>query len=327
VFEVYPEIVLADVSSREVERPVLTVGDGEVDKTIDVLRKQRTTFRAVDRAAQDGDRVVIDFTGRIDGEVFHGGHATDFPVVIGQGAMLPDFESQLRGAAAGAALSFDLNFPENYHGKDVAGKTARFEVVVKHIEEPQLPAVDADFARALGIRDGDVDRMRSEVTANLEREVKKRVQARLKDQVMNALLEAHPIEVPQALIEAESKQLANNARQDMQNRGIDAKQMPIDVAWFGEQASRRVKLGLVMAELVKAKGLQARPEQVRSLVQELAESYEDPAEVVRWYYSQPQQLAQAEALVIEDNVVNWMLESARTVDKQVAFDELMGTAA
>ncbi len=327
VFEVYPEIVLADVSSREVERPVLTVGVGEVDKTIDVLRKQRTTFRAVDRAAQDGDRVVIDFTGRIDGEVFHGGHATDFPVVIGQGAMLPDFESQLRGAAQGAGLSFDLNFPENYHGKDVAGKTARFEVAVKHVEEPQLPAVDADFARALGIRDGDVDRMRSEVTANLEREVKKRVQARLKDQVMNALLEAHPIEVPHALIEAESQQLANNARQDMQNRGIDAKQMPIDVAWFSEQASRRVKLGLVMAELVKAKGLQARPEQVRSLVQELAESYEDPAEVVRWYYSQPQQLAQAEALVIEDNVVNWMLENARTVDKQVAFDELMGTAA
>jgi trigger factor len=181
VFEVYPEIALADVSSREVERPVLTVGDAEVDKTIDVLRKQRIVFHAVERAAQDGDRVVIDFTGRIDGEVFHGGHATDFPVVIGQRAMLPDFESQLRGAAPGAALSFDLTFPENYHGKDVAGKAARFEVAVKRVEEPQLPAVDADFARALGIRDGDVDRMRSEVTANLEREVKKRVQARLKE--------------------------------------------------------------------------------------------------------------------------------------------------
>jgi trigger factor len=327
VFEIYPEVTLADVSGREIERPVLSVGEAEVAKTLDVLRKQRTTFHSVERAAQDGDRVVVDFTGRIGDEVFHGGHATDFPVVIGQGAMLPDFESRLRGAAAGATLSFDLTFPETYHARELAGKTARFEVAVKRVEEPRLPAVDADFARALGIRDGDVERMRAEVKSNLEREVKKRVQARLKDQVMNALLEANPIEVPRALVEAESQQLANNARQDMQNRGIDAKQMPMDVSWFGEQATRRVKLGLIMAELVKAKGLQARPEQVRSLVQEMAESYEDPPEVVRWYYSQPQQLAQAEALVIEDNVVKWMLGNARAVDKQVAFDELMGTAA
>jgi trigger factor len=327
VFEIYPEIALADVSSKEIERPTLAVGDAEVDKTIDVLRMQRTTFHAVERAAQDGDRALVDFTGRIGDEVFHGGHATDFPVVIGQGAMLPDFESQLRGAAPGAPLSFDLTFPETYHAKELAGKTARFEVAVKRVEEPRLPAVDADFARALGIKDGDVERMRAEVRANLEREVKKRVSARLKDQVMNALLDANPIDVPHALVEAEAQQLASNARQDMQNRGIDAKQMPIDVAWFGEQATRRVKLGLIMAELVKTKGLQARPEQVRKLVQEMAESYEDPAEVVRWYYSQPQQLAQAEALVIEDNVVSWMIENATTVDKEVAFDELMGTAA
>lgn len=327
VFEIYPEVALGEVSDRLIERPALTVGDAEVDKTIEVLRKQRTTFHQVERAAQDGDRVVIDFTGKIGDEVFHGGHATDFPVVIGQGTMLADFESQLRGAGAGAALAFDVTFPGDYHAQELADKKARFEVTVKRVEESRLPAVDADFARALGVKDGDVERMRSEVKANLEREVKKRVQARLKEQVMNALLEVNPIQVPRSLVEAESQQLANNARQDLQNRGIDAKQMPIDGTWFAEQAVRRVKLGLIMAELVKAKGLQARPEQVRSLVQELAESYEDPPEVVRWYYSQPQQLAQAEALVIEDNVVAWVLENARSTDKPIGFDELMGTAA
>jgi len=292
-----------------------------------VLRKQRVSFVVSERAAQEGDRVIIDFTGKIGEEVFSGGHATDFPVVLGQGTMLADFESQLRDAAPGATKSFDLTFPGDYHAQEMAGKTARFEVTVKRVEAAQLPELDADFARALGIADGDVVKMRSEVKANLEREVGKRIRARLKDQVMNTLLETTPIDVPRALVEAESQQLAQNARQDLQNRGVDAKNMPIDGKWFMESATRRVKLGLIMAELVKAKGLHAKPEQVRRQVQELAESYEDPSEVVRWYYSQPQQLSQAEALVIEDNVVNWALENARAIDKQIGFDDLMGTAA
>lgn len=327
VFEVYPDIALGDVTGRAIERPILTVGDAEVDKTIDVLRKQRTTFHETARAAREGDRVLIDFTGKIDGEVFNGGHASDYPVVIGQGAMLKDFEAQLVEAVAGTNKSFDMTFPADYHAKEVAGKPARFDISVKRVEEPRVPEADAAFARTLGVEDGDVARMRSEVRANLEREVRKRVQTRLKDQVMNLLLEVNPIEVPRSLVEAESQQLAANTRQDMQNRGIDVKQMPLENAWFAEQAQRRVKLGLIMAELVKAKGLQAKPEQVRTLVQELAESYEDPSEVVRWYYSQPQQLAQAEALVIEDNVVSWVIENAQTSDKEIAFDELMGTAA
>ena len=209
----------------------------------------------------------------------------------------------------------------------MAGKTARFEVTVKRVEAPQLPELNAEFARALGIADGDLAKMRSEVKANLEREVNKRIKARLKEQVMNTLLETTPIEVPRALLEAESRQLAENARQDLQNRGVDARVCQINGTWFTESATRRVKLGLIMAELVKKKGLDAKPEQVRRQVQELAESYEDPAEVVRWYYSQPQQLSQVEALVIEDNVVNWALENARVIDKQIGFDELMGAAA
>lgn len=327
VFEVYPEVALGDVAERSIERPVLTVGEAELDKTIEVLRKQRTSFAAVERPAQNGDRVFIDFTGRIGDEVFHGGHATDFPLVLGQGTMLADFESHLTGAAANDSRSFEVTFPQDYHAQELAGKTARFEVTVKRVEASHVPQVDADFAIALGVSDGDVEKMRSEVKANLEREVKKRINARLKQQVMNILLEVNPIEVPRALVEAEAQQLAHNAREDLHKRGVDAKNMPVDASWFREQATRRVKLGLIMAEMVKAKNLQPRPEQVRVVVQELAESYEDPAEVVRWYYSQPNQLAQAEALVIEDNVVAWVLENSKTSDKEISFDELMGTAA
>lgn len=327
VFEVYPEIVLGDVSGRQIERAVLTVGEPEVDKTIEVLRKQRMVFVQADRPAADGDRVVVDFTGRIDDAVFQGGHATDYPIVLGAGTMLPDFESQLRGVGAGASKTFDLTFPADYHAKELAGKTATFEVAVKRIEAPQLPELNADFARALGIPDGDLGKMRAEVRANLEREVKKRLGARVKDQVMRLILEANPIDVPMALVQSEAQQLVENAKEDLKNRGLDPNQVPVQAAWFMEQATRRVKLGLVMAEMVREKGLQARPEQVRALVQEMADSYENPSEVVRWYYSQPQQLAQAEALVIEENVVDWVLKNASVSDKDIAFDELMGTAA
>jgi trigger factor len=327
VFEVYPEIVLGDVSGRQIERAVLTVGEPEVDKTIEVLRKQRMVFVQADRPAADGDRVVVDFTGRIDDAVFQGGHATDYPIVLGAGTMLPDFESQLRGVGAGASKTFDLTFPADYHAKELAGKTASFEVAVKRIEAPQLPELNADFARALGIPDGDLGKMRGEVRANLEREVKKRLGARVKDQVMRLILESNPIDVPMALVQSEAQQLVENAKEDLKNRGLDPNQVPVQAAWFMEQATRRVKLGLVMAEMVREKGLQARPEQVRALVQEMADSYENPSEVVRWYYSQPQQLAQAEALVIEENVVDWVLKNASVSDKDIAFDELMGTAA
>lgn len=327
VFEVYPEVKLADIGDKVIERPVLVVGDAEVDTTIEVLRKQRVSFNPVERAAGDGDRVVIDFTGRRDGEVFDGGQATDYPVVVGAGAMLPDFEAQLTGASAGTSKTFDLTFPENYHARDLAGKTVRFEVTVKRVDGPVLPVVDSEFARSLGIKDGDLTNMRSEVKANLEREVKKRIQVRVKDQVMKVLLEANPIDVPKALVEMESQQMAQSARQDLQNRGVDPKNVPVEATWFGEQATRRVKLGLILAEIVKEHQLHAKPEQVRAMVDELAQSYEDPAEVVRWYYSQPQRLADVEGLVIENNVVDWVVARAVTGDKQVGFDDLMGTGA
>lgn len=327
VFEVYPEVVISDVSAQEVERPQLEVGEAEVAKTLDVLRKQRTTFVPAEHAAQDGDRVTVDFTGRKDGVEFDGGKATDFAFVIGGGQMLKDFETAVLGLNVGESKTFDMTFPADYHAAHLAGQTVQFDVVLKTVEEPKLPEIDAEFAKTLGIADGDVEKMREEVKANLEREVKRRIQAKVKERVMNVLIEAHPIEVPKALVEQESQQLAENAKKDFEARGMKTKDMPIEAAWFGEQAVRRVKLGLIMSELVKGKELHAKPEQIRAIIEDFAASYEDPSEVVSWYYSQPQRLAQAEALVIEDNVVAWVVSNAKTTDVITSFDDLMGNAA
>jgi len=327
VFEIYPEVKLNGIGDKTVERPTIEVGEAELDKTIEVLRKQRTTFAGVERAAASGDRVIIDFTGKLNGEVFQGGQATDYPVVLGEGRMLPDFENGIAGLKAGESRTFDLTFPADYQVGELAGKQVSFEVALKGVEAPQLPAVDADFAKSLGIEDGDVARMRAEIRSNLESELKKRIKARIKEQAMQALLDANPLDVPKALIEQESESMADAARQDLANRGVDIKNMPVDANWFTAQAERRVKLGLIIAEVVKANDLHAKPEQVRTLIDEQAQSYEKPEEVVRWYYSQPQRLAQVEALAIEENVVNWVVANAQTTDKAATFDELMGNAA
>lgn len=270
---------------------------------------------------------MIDFVGRKDGVEFPGGKADDYTVMVGGGMMLPDFEAQLEGAKAGETKKFDVKFPEDYQAKDLAGSTVQFEMTVKKVEAPKLPEVDAEFAKQLGVADGDTTKMRTEVRTNLEREVKKRLHARVKEQVMEALLAVNPIEVPKALIEMESQQMAEAARRDMESRGMDVKNLPFDPSWFGEQAIRRVKLGLLLAELVKSKELHAKPEQVRAIIDEFAETFEDPKEVVRWYYSQPQRLAEAEALALENNVVEWVLGTAKVSDKPIAFDELMANAA
>ena len=327
VFEVYPEVKLNGIGDKSIERPQLEVGEAEVDKTLEVLRKQRTTFAPTERAAAKGDRVTIDFTGKLNGEVFQGGQATDYPVVLGEGRMLPDFENGIADLKAGESRTFDLTFPANYQAGDLAGKTVSFDVTVKGVEAPQLPAVDAEFAKSLGIEDGDVAKMRAEIRSNLEGEVKKRIKARIKDQAMQVLLDAHPMEVPKALIEQESESMAEAARQDLANRGVDIKNMPVDATWFTAQAERRVKLGLIIAEAVKENALHAKPEQVRALIDQQGQSYEQPEEVVRWYYSQPQRLAQVEALAIEENVVNWVVANAQSTDKAASFDELMGNAA
>ena len=326
VFEVYPEVVLGDISGREIEKPLLNVTDAEIDKTIEVLRQQRVSYSAAGRAAASGDRVVIDFVGRRNGELFAGGEGRDFVIVLGGGKMLADFEAALTGMATGEDKTFDLTFPADYQAQDLAGQMASFEVKVKAVEAPQLPALDAEFAKSLGVADGDLTRMRDEVRANLEREVKKRLNERIKTQVMDALLAVNPIAVPKALVEAESRQMAEAALRDLEARGMSAKNVPVEPSWFTGQATRRTTLGIILSELVKEKALAAKPEQTRAVIDEFAETYEDPAEVVRWYYSQPERLAEAEGLVMENNVVAWVLANAKVKETTVSFDELMGNA-
>ncbi|MDR0564667.1 MAG: trigger factor [Azoarcus sp.] len=327
VFEIFPEVVIGDLSGCVIERPVLEVGDAEVDKTLEVLRKQRTRYETADRPVADGDRATVDFTGRMNGEPFEGGQAKDFPFVLGSGAMLKDFETGVIGLGIGESKTFDLTFPADYHAKNMAGQTVQFEVAVKKVEAPVLPEVDAEFAKSLGVADGEIAKLREEVKGNLAREVKRRVQARIKNQAMEALLSVAPMDAPKSLVQAESEQLAENARQDLENRGLAAKNVPVEAAWFTEQAVKRVKLGLIMAELIKDENLRAKPEQTRTLIREMSESYEDPEELIRWYYAKPERLAGAEAFVTEENVVEWVCAKAKTSDKAVSFDELMGGGA
>jgi trigger factor len=324
IFEVYPDFAPADMSTAEVERPVLEVTAAEVDKTVDILRQQRVSYEDTDRAAAKGDRVVIDFLGKKDGEPFQGGQASDYPFVLGQGQMLPDFESAVEGAKSGESKTFDLTFPADYFAKDLAGQTVQFEITVKQVQAPKLPEVDAEFAKGMGIADGDVAKMRAEIEANLKREVKRRIEGKVKDQVMEALIKANQIAVPNALVEMEIQRLMQAARQDMEQRGMKVKDMPIQPEWFADQAKRRVTLGLILAELVKTEKLQAKPEQVRAMVEETAQSYEQPEEVIRWYYAQPQRLGEVEGVAIENNVVEWVLGKAKVTDKAAVFDELMG---
>ncbi len=326
-FEIYPEVKVGDLSAATVERPQVTVDDAAVGKTIEILRKQRTRYEPAERPARDGDRLTVDFAGTIDGAEFPGGKAENFVFTLGEGRMLPEFESAARGMSPGEAKTFELTFPADYHGKEVAGKTASFAMTVKKIDEPRLPELDAEFAKGLGVTDGDVAKMRSEVRANVEREVKKRIEGRLKEQALQALLAATPLEVPKSLVAMEANSMAERAVADLKSRGVDPQQVPLNQQAFEESARRRVALGLVIAELARAENLQPKPAEVRALVEQEAQSYESPAEVVKWFYMQPQRLSEMEALALEGNVVKWVLAKAKVLDKPVGFDELMGGAS
>ena len=322
-FEVYPEVQLAEPSGLEVERFGCEVGDAEVDKTIDVLRKQRTRWNEVQRAGQAGDRVTMDFVGKIDDVAFEGGSATDFAMVLGEGRMLPDFETGVGGKAPGESGAFDVAFPEDYNAKELAGKTARFEVTVKKVEEPELPTLDSEFATQMGVKDGDLEKFKRDVRANLEREVSQRLKARTKGSVMDKISGLATIDLPKSLVDQESQALAERMREDLKGRGVDVKDLPVPPDAFKEQAERRVRLGLLVAEIVKKHSLQAKPDQIRKQIEEFAQTYENPAEVIRWYFSDKNRLAEVEALVVEQNVVDWVLQNGQVTDKSLTFDELM----
>ncbi|MFT3814301.1 MAG: trigger factor [Acidovorax sp.] len=327
VFEVFPDVKIADLAGAEVERLSSDVTDEAIDKTVDILRKQRRTFaqRALTAPAEDGDRVTVDFEGKIDGEPFEGGKAEDFQFLVGEGQMLKEFEDAVRGMKSGESKTFPLAFPADYHGKDVAGKTADFLVTIKKIEASHLPEVNEQFAKSLGIADGTVEGLRADIKKNLEREVKFRLMARNKQAVMEALLAKAELDLPNAAVQSEIDRLLDGARAEMKQRGIkdaDKAEVPDDVV--RPQAERRVRLGLVVAELVRANELQAKPEQLKAHIDELAASYEKPEDVVRWYFSDRQRLAEAEAVVVENNVTDFVLGKAKVIDKAVTFEELMG---
>lgn len=336
-FEVYPEVKIGDLASVEIEKSHSDITDAEIDKTLEILRKQRVHYHTkgehhahgdggADVSAQNGDRVTIDFVGKIDGVEFDGGKADDFPFVLGEGRMLADFETATIGLKVGESRTFSLVFPEDYHGKNVAGKTAEFSITLKGVEWAHMPEVDAEFAKSLGIPDGDLQKMREDIRANLEREVGGRVKSRTKQSVMDALVKVAELDVPKALLEQDAERLAEMTREDMRQRGVNVKDMPFPVDLFTQQADRRVRLGLILSAMVKTNSLSATPEQIKAFIEDLAKAYEDPQQVMKYYYSDRNRLAEIEALVLEENVVKFVLDRAKVKETAVSFDELMNNS-
>ena len=321
-FEIYPEVTMGSLEGKPLDRLHADVTDKDVDNTIITLQKQRATYDKADRAAQKGDFLVVDFTGKLDGEPFKGGQAENFGMVLGEGRMLPDFEAALMGMSGGEEKTFDLTFPTDYQA-ELASKTVQFTATVKVVNAPVYPPVDAAFAQSLGVTDGDIGKMRSEIKTNLERELKKRVQSKTKEQVMDVLVSVAQLDLPRSLVDMEVGRLQEQAVQDLQSRGMTTKDLQLPPELFVERAEKRVKLGLILGEVVKQNNLRARPEQIRSVVEEHAESFEDPAQMVRWYYSDTSRLQEVEGMVLEDNVVEWAATSMAVTTVTKEFDEIM----
>jgi len=324
-FEIYPEVTIGNISGESVTRATFALSEADVDATIATLRKQRAVFKKADRAAQQDDQVKIDFVGTLNGVKFEGGEAKDFTVVPGAGRMLPEFEAAVVGMKAGETKSFDMTFPADYHGKDVAGKQVTFTITAHSVEEPILPEVNAEFAKAMGVAEGDVEKLKQEIRDNIGREAQRRVKVRNKDSAMEVLLKVAQLEVPKALLDSESERLMEQTLQDMGQRGMKIpKGMKLPIDMFAERATKRVKLGLILAELVKKHELNAKPDQVTALIEEYALSFERPEEVRSWYRADPSRMREVENLVLEDNVVAWVMAGAKVTDQAVALNDLMG---
>jgi trigger factor len=324
VFEIYPEFKVGDVSSATIERPQVEVTDADIDRTLEVLRKQRAVYHATQEGAQSGDRVKVDFTGTIDGVAFAGGQAQDFPITLGEGRMLPEFETAVTGMKAGESKTFPLTFPADYHGKEVAGKQAQFALTVKSVERPQVPALDSAFATAFGIKSGKLEDLRNEVASNLRLELKRKVESNLRDQAMKVLREKTQVALPESLVEMETRELMRRMSANLQQQGMKPEDIKLSPEMFKPQAEERVALGLIVSELVREQKLEARPDQVKTMVQEIAQTYEQPEAVVRWHYEKPERLADFEAMAVEHNVIDWVLGKAKVKDVPTSFETLMG---
>jgi trigger factor len=326
VFEVYPEIKLGDLTAIAIERPQVAITPADVDRTVDVLRQQRAVFEPVTRGAQVGDKVLVDFTGTIDGVEFPGGQALDFPISLGEGRMLPEFEAAVVGAATGEKREFPLTFPADYHGKEVAGKMAQFTLTVKQVTAPSVPPLDSAFATAFGIKSGSVDELRTEVESNLNLELRRKLDAVLKDQALKGLRQSTQLTLPRSLVEQEALLLARRMAANLSQQGMKPEDIKLTPEMFRPQAEERVALGLILAEIVRGKNLEARPEQVRALVDDVAQTYEQPDAVVRWHYEKPERLNEFESLAVERNVVDWLLGQAKVTEVPTTFEALMGPA-
>ena len=327
VFEVYPEVKLGDFSAVTIERPVAEVTPGDVDHTLEILRKQHARYEPVLRGARAGDQAIVDFTGTIAGIEFGGGQARDFAITLGEGKMLPEFETALPGMTAGESKTFSLAFPADYHGQEVAGKTAQFVLKVKSVSEPHLPPIDAEFARNFGIASGSVDDLRAEITANLTVELRRKTEAFLKNEVMKLLQSTCQVQVPKALVEAEAHSLRDRAAGELKSRGVSPESVELTPEMFRARAEERVAFSLIVNEIVRQNELYARPEQIRALVEEAAQSYETPDAVIRWHYEVPERLNEYEARAVERNVIDWALSRARVQERSMAFSELMEPSA
>lgn len=325
-FEVFPEFDLASAESFTITRPTAEITDQDVDRMIEVLRKQRMTWTAVDqRPAQEGDRLTIDYEGIIDGDAVEGQEnkvqAQGVKVVLGSKGLLPEFEQQLIGVSAGEERQVNVSFPQDYPVSNVNGKSVQFSVKVGAVEQPQLPELDESFAQVFGLREGGVDALRREVRANMQRELEQAVKEKVKKQVMALLLQAHPIELPRVLVYKESQRLSEQVQSNMRARGAEA--TTPDPSVLESQAKDRVALGLILGEFVRRHGIKADPARVRATIDTIASTYEDPQAVARWIHGNREQLAEIESMVIEDQVVNWVLGRAQVQEVPTTFDAIM----
>ena len=325
-FEVFPEVEIGDLSKVKIERPLLEVAEADVKRTLDVLVKQRATFEPVKRAAKKGDKVKLGLSASIDGNEVESTGDQTIDLVIGEGGRVPQFDDNLVGAKAGGEATFDITYPDDHQPEQLAGKTVSYKVNFVEVAQVKLPEIDADFAKTLGVDDGDVEKMKAEIKESLSQEVTKRVRQNVKEQVFDALVANAQFDLPNALLGMEIDRLMQMSRHNLQQRGVDLANVTLEPSMFEEQARRGATLRLVLMHLVNAHSLQANADQVRAMVDQFSVSFERPEDVVRWYYDDVKRLDEPAALATEENVVSWVLAAAKVTDKKVKFDDLMGNA-
>jgi trigger factor len=325
-FEVFPEVSLGDLSKVKIERPVIELTDADVKKTLDVLVKQRVSFEPVKRAAKKGDRVNVTLKASIDGQVVESTGDNGIDLVLGEAGRVESFDEQLVGGKAGTTKSFDITYPADHSPEQLAGKTVGYEVTYVSVSQPKFPEIDADFAKSLGVEDGDIEKMKAEISESLDQEVAKRVSAKLKEQVFQALVDNAEFEIPRIILESEVNRMMQTTEQNLKQRGADLGNITLEPSMFEDQAKRSAKLRLVLGELINTNSLHASADQVRAMVDVFSQSFERPADVITWYYADPKRLDEPSALATEENAVAWVLSKAKVSDKKVKFDDLMGNA-